>query len=154
MKKSLSLVKQAGIGLLELMLSLAIIAVLLIMATRYYQAARLSQQVNDAISLTSAIAGASQNWVLGQGNFTGISFAALKKQGLIPAGIADNAANATPWHTALDLASTTDGSKIVITLNQIPQEACYSLETKLQGQIQDTTGTDCATSPAKFVATM
>lgn len=38
-----------GIGLLELMLSLAIIAVLLIMATRYFQGARSNQQINQAI---------------------------------------------------------------------------------------------------------
>ncbi len=153
MRKDLSLKKQQGIGLLELMLSLAIIAVLLIMATRYYQSARNSQQVNDAISLTNAIAGASQSWVLGQNNFSSISFDELKKQGLIPSSIADNYKNATPWHTELDLAPSKDGSQVIITFNAIPATACNSLSTKLQGQM-DTTGTDCTKDPAKFVATM
>jgi len=47
--------KQKGIGLLELMLSLAIIAILLVMATRYYGAASKSEKVDDTIQLISEI---------------------------------------------------------------------------------------------------
>ena len=39
--------KQAGISLLEVMLSLSIIAVILVMATRYYFLASNAQRVNQ-----------------------------------------------------------------------------------------------------------
>lgn len=43
--------KLRGIGLLELMLSLAIIAILLVMATRYFSSASRSQKSEDTIQL-------------------------------------------------------------------------------------------------------
>lgn len=53
-----------GIGLLELMLSLAIIAVLIIMVTRYFSPASLAQQTNDTVDTIQAIATAGQRWLL------------------------------------------------------------------------------------------
>ena len=42
--------REEGFGLLELMLSMVVVALLLIMATRYYQSARTSARVNSAIT--------------------------------------------------------------------------------------------------------
>jgi len=53
-----------GIGLLELMLSLAIIAVLIIMVTRYFNPASLAQQTNDSVDMIQAVATAGQRWLL------------------------------------------------------------------------------------------
>ena len=58
--------KEKGIGLLELMLSLAIIAVLLIMATRYYQSTRRSSQLNQIVQTTNAYIAAIETWKAGR----------------------------------------------------------------------------------------
>lgn len=157
MLERLAIKKQQGIGLLELMLSLAIIAILLIMATRYYQSARTSQQVNDGLSLTTAIVAASESWVLGQSNFSNLSISELKKQGLIPKEIADDGSNATPWHTRLEVGpEQSDPGKVKIAFDNIPSSACLNMQTKLQSQM-DTTKSACGTPPSgkgTFVAVM
>ncbi len=86
-------IKQMGIGLLELMLSLAIIAVLLVMATKYYQQARMNQQINEAISLSQAIVAASANWVIGRDGYSGLSMDELINNAYLPAGSKRN-----PWY--------------------------------------------------------
>ena len=147
MLERISLKRQQGIGLLELMLSLAIIAILLIMATRYYQSARTGQQVNDGISLVTAIVAGSESWVLGQSNFTNLSITELKRQGLIPKEIADDGTSATPWHTKLDVGvDPTDPGKFQISFENIPSSACVNLQTKLQNQM-NTTGSSCGSPP-------
>ena len=47
--------KQRGISLLEVLLSLSVIAIILVMATRYYRSAQQSQQVSNAVSMISGI---------------------------------------------------------------------------------------------------
>ncbi|MAZ39533.1 MAG: hypothetical protein CMF49_05375 [Legionellales bacterium] len=59
--------KNAGIGLLELMLSLAIIAVLLIMATRYYSSASDAQKIQASVDMINAVRAAVGNYVAGEG---------------------------------------------------------------------------------------
>ena len=54
--------RQRGIGLLELMLSLAIIAILLIMATRYYQSASLQNKINACVDMFAGVQGAVQSY--------------------------------------------------------------------------------------------
>ncbi len=126
MKKS----KQLGIGLLELMLSLAIISVLLVMATRYYQVARQGQQVNDAISEVQAIIAAGENWVTGGND----DFASLNDNGLskliqncyLPKG-----SNKNPWHGVTQVHAGDNPNQLKITMNSIPSKACLDLSNKL-----------------------
>ncbi|MFN7097281.1 MAG: Tfp pilus assembly protein FimT/FimU [Gammaproteobacteria bacterium] len=60
--KNSNAVLQKGIGLLELMLSLAIIAILLIMATRYYQSASSGQKISEATDMYAAVKSAVNNY--------------------------------------------------------------------------------------------
>lgn len=48
--------KQLGIGLLELMLSLAIISLLLVMATRYFMSADLNSKIVQVIDVSGGVA--------------------------------------------------------------------------------------------------
>lgn len=127
--------KQLGIGLLELMLSLAIISVLLVMATRYYSSARQAQQVNDAISLTEAIIAGSENWVIGKNNFTAISMTELINGGFLPRG-----SDRDPWHGAVSVTQGPSDSQITITMQAIPNAACLNLASKLYNQTANPNG--------------
>lgn len=135
MIRRLSFKKQLGIGLLELMLSLAIISVLLVMATRYYSSARQAQQVNDAISLTEAIIAGSENWVIGKDNFSNISMTELVNGGFLPKG-----SHRDPWHGAVTVSKGGTDSQITITMQGVPNTACQNLASKLYNQTANPTG--------------
>ncbi len=87
--------RKKGFGLLELMLSMVVVALLLIMATRYYQSARTSARVNAAINMIQASLTAADNIGNAQGGYTvAINAAALKP--FLP-----NNSLQTPWGTTL-----------------------------------------------------
>lgn len=122
--------KHLGIGLLELMLSLAIISVLLVMATRYYRVARQGQQVNDAISEIHAIIAACENWITGgQSDFTELSANGVKK--LIDNGYLPEGSEKNPWHGSILVGAGENPNQVKITMNNIPAKACFDLAAKL-----------------------
>lgn len=57
-----------GIGLLELMLALAIIAILLVMATRYYMSASLNSRINQAGDALTSLPAAGECWASSPAN--------------------------------------------------------------------------------------
>lgn len=118
-----------GIGLLELMLSLSIIAVLLIMATRYYGTTRTSQQVATATENIQALYSADQIYKLDhQGNHGTISQLIASK--LLPANF-ESFAN--PWGT---IESKTAGTA---TFENVPSTACTNIKDKIINTIQEFT---------------
>ena len=134
--------KQRGIGLLELMLSLAIIAVLLVMATRYYKTAHTGQQVNDAVGMIEAIRGASAQWEAGRPTYTGIDMAKLDQYGLIPKDVAGNSSPAgsgtNPWGGDVSVRAASGGAQIDISLTNVPKDACHNLISRLRAQALST----------------
>ena len=91
--------KYDGFGLLELMLSMVVVALLLIMATRYYQSARTSARVNAAINLIQASLTAADNIGNAQGGYT----AAINAAALTP--FLPNNSLQTPWGTTLTVST-------------------------------------------------
>lgn len=135
--------KQGGIGLLELMLSLAIIAILLIIATRYYLTANTEQRVNEALSMIKATRGSSAFWVKGRQNrYAGINMDQLNQFGLLPRDLVSNGGagvGTNPWGGDITVAAATgqEGStdnEIQVQLTQVPQAACRNLNQKLLNQ--------------------
>lgn len=59
-----------GVTLLEVMLVLAIAAMVIVMSIRYYQSATVSQQANQALSEIQAITAAADNLAIGSGSYT------------------------------------------------------------------------------------
>lgn len=126
--------KQIGIGLLELMLSISIIIVLLVMATRYYQTTHLSEQVNTALGIVQSMRGASAQYAAGQKNgYDGISMPVLQQWGLVPSDLGDGSGT-DPWGGNISVAPVNGGSGFQIQLTQLPNGACNSLPGKLQNQ--------------------
>lgn len=77
--------KQRGIGLLELMLGMTIIAIMIILATRYYQSAKRSQLVNQAVQDINSLRAAAVTWSVNETTgFMNLTMEKLKEEGLLP----------------------------------------------------------------------
>lgn len=121
--------KTRGIGLLELMLSLAIIAILLVMATRYFLVANESQKINNAVSMANGFAGAEAQYAshnnaytakisdLIDGNYLPSSFGGAKEDGV----------GANPWGGNLVLAVSAPG--FTISFTGVPTSASQKPDT-------------------------
>ncbi|MFU8797520.1 MAG: type II secretion system protein [Gammaproteobacteria bacterium] len=125
---------QQGIGLLELMLSLAIIALIMIMATRYYSVVQQQQKITQALQISAATLQAAHTWGAGQSEFPTKPDElqmALVKAGLLPESYLTN-----PWGGQLELKGReTNGPYLGFTFRRIPsaqrKEICGVLERQL-----------------------
>jgi len=139
--------KARGIGLLELMLSLAIIAILLVMATRYFITANESQKVNNAISIIHGIAGGAANYRNAHNGYTNMSTATLVTEHYIPSsfgGSAGAGAGANPWGG--NITTSVVGSGFTVDLSGISNNAtCLKVAGMINGA--ENNSADCATNP-------
>lgn len=125
---------QQGIGLLELMLSLAIISVLLVMATRYYKSADQGQKISNSISLINGIAGAGAQYLNANPDKTFQDLTPLIADHYLP----DNFKTIkSPWGT--DIFATGTGGQVTVTFKAVPGAPCRILKSSLSG----TEGTTC-----------
>lgn len=63
----------SGATLLEIMLVLAIVALLIVMSVRFYQSASTSNKVNAGMSTVNTIVAAADNFFNVKGTYTGVS---------------------------------------------------------------------------------
>ncbi|MBI5447772.1 MAG: type II secretion system protein [Gammaproteobacteria bacterium] len=140
---------QRGIGLLELMLSLAIIAILLVMATRYFGSARQGQQVAQAISMVQAISAASQNYFVANSNsMAGVSAILASGNSYLV-----NPPKNGPWGGSVKVsADSGNASAVDITIPNVPDAAaCTSLMSALGTEsAQNAKAPSCAPGAAGF----
>lgn len=124
---------QRGIGLLELMLSLAIIAILLVSATRYYLVTRTAEQVNDAAEMVTSVFAGGQTWLQTYNDLSGLtSIQRLVDILAVPPNFAQQ--NANPWGGAINTLGN-NKDELTVTLTQIPAEACENLFAKIKEKI-------------------
>jgi len=150
--------KSKGIGLLELMLSLAIIAILLIMAIRYYQSANLSQQMSSATNMFNAVRSAMKNFYNDNavnpnvGGAQSVSIQDLMDSGYLPPSFGVNPWGGVVAFTAI-ASSRSCGTKLTPTalnqtysvcMSEVPTAACSQLQVKLQGTINTSLNEDAA----------
>jgi type II secretory pathway pseudopilin PulG len=112
---------QRGIGLLELMLSLSIIAILLVMATRYFMVANESQKLNNAISEVNGIAGGAANYALSSPGYTGMTMQTLVQGRFIPGSLGgpkNDGVGTNPWGGNLDVSLSAPG--FTVTVSGVP----------------------------------
>lgn len=144
---------QRGVGLLELMLSLAIIAILLIMATRYYQSASQSQKVTQTASDIQALMAAAANYTASDPNAT-YSIDDLASAGLLPPkwGLATTS---NAWGFGYGATnSSTSGGNIIVTVYSMPLSACNALNQMMKdGYAGGQTDAGCSGDPGNYVAT-
>jgi len=97
MKKSVK--SMLGVTLLEVMLVLAIAAMIIVMSIRYYQQAGTSNQVNQTMSEVISIASAADGLYQGTGSYAAASNAVISP-------ITGASTLVTPWGAAITVAGT------------------------------------------------
>ncbi len=134
--------QQRGIGLLELMLSLAIIAILLVMATRYFLVASSNEKINSTISTIGGMQGAVTCWRNSRGTLDQATMSNMDSIGCLPgqlwpAGGGENVVN--PWGAPGTWAPAP--SEVTLTLGNVPAKACKNLNMKYENDPNYDAGT-------------
>src|SRR3990167_893341 len=148
-KKSL----QQGFNLLELMLALLVVAAITFTSIRYFFTANQQARVTQAVSQIDTLVKASYEWVQGKDNFSGITVKDLVAAGYLPSSFEQTVNN--PWKGSIEIrASSSDLHRLLITLSNVPYNACGGLMEKLQQQVAVKDGkpiiTDCPTKDTTF----
>lgn len=119
-----------GYSLIELMLALAIIAVMLVIATRYYSTTSSSQKVNAGVNMLQVVINASEDIKNTTNSYKSIGkIQDLIDQGLVPKNFSDT--NINPWGGGINATSGTD-TNFALTLTNVPLEDCLSLAEIMQ----------------------
>jgi len=114
------LFKQRGIALLEVMLSISVIALILVMATRFFYVANNNSKTNIVISQVGALVAASETWRGASIDTSGISIGELGDAGLLDnlpgvTGSGKDISMKTPWGDTYSVSS--DGLQITINVS-------------------------------------
>jgi prepilin-type N-terminal cleavage/methylation domain-containing protein len=154
--------KQTGVTLLELVLVLAVIALVILMAARYYQSAQEEMKVTKTVEAIHKITEASFDWVQGAHDFADTGGKTLR-QALIDAK--EIAANdfVNPWNPTKDNDITVESfsafppvpgptppppnSAIEICIKNISDIGYSRITTQLAGQNFGAAGGNCVYYP-------
>lgn len=134
---------QRGVSLLELMLALAVIAILLIMATRYFTTANVNQQVNNAVDQFTGVRGAVTNYLNDNKNTDTVDISTLVTGGYLPktyGGPAGDGAGGNPWDGDISVTLTSGARSFEVTTTAVPQPACPMLTSRLGQNVNDALG--------------
>ncbi len=136
-----SLKSMLGVTLLEIMLVLAIAAMIIVMSIRYYQSAVSSQQVNTIMQQIQAITAAADGIAQANGGTyngtTPVSNATLAQ--LLPA----MSVNTTPWGTSIRVTPST--SSYTVDLGAMPSAVCAALLPRLNSNNHYNAASGCTT---------
>lgn len=137
--------KPIGIGLLELMLALAIIAMMMVAASKYYQTTQMARRVQVVVESAQAVYSAGERYQLDVGGFDSSISSNLVKYGYLPEKFLDSA---NPWSSAGATINVVSGStkQLLFTLTSVPKQACANIQAKLTGGIFAVTGCDSGTT--------
>jgi len=112
-----------GVTLLEIMLVLAIAAMVIVMSVRYYQSASSAQQANTVLTQTQAIVAAADRLAQATGSYAGMTAATITP--LLPGG-----GLATPWGQTIAIGNVAPSS-FSMNLGNVPSGVCPLLRSKL-----------------------
>lgn len=113
--------KKLGISLLEVMLSLSIIAIILILALRYFDVALQEQKVTEANRMIQSTRSAASNWLVSHDDYKGMSLAALQQRDLLPKNFNN------PWGEVVTIEGDTSGTFFTVKFYEMPYSACLNL---------------------------
>lgn len=140
--------KQNGIGLLELMLALAIIAMMMVAASRYYQSTQVARRVQAVVESVQALYSANERWVQ-DGHDTAGTLDNFKTNGYLPE---DFAVTANPWGGKIELEAL-DAVYLKATFTQVPSGDCNNVVSKLDGK-NFVSKVDCTTTAGSAIISM
>lgn len=117
-----------GVTLLEIMLVLAIAAMVIVMSVRYYQSASSSQQANAALQQVQGITAAADGLAQATGSYAAANISSTTLAPLMPGG--STSGFITPWGTTITIGTPT-ASTYQVTLPGVPSGVCPLLKSKL-----------------------
>lgn len=109
-----------GVTLLEIMLVLAIAAMVIVMSIRYYQSASLNQKIAATMNNVTGIIAAAESYLAGAGNLSAISDANLTPY--LPGNVMPNSG----WVGAMSVTPATANS-YTINIPNVPGQGCNQL---------------------------
>lgn len=131
--------KQLGISLLEVLLSLSIIAIILVLATRYFFVATNNNKVNTAVSQVSGIVAAVHTWKGINTSYEGVNVQVLYDAGQLEnfPGLDATTASAVElkdlWGDQYDVAPAGDNNHVTISLTLPTAGNCQALQNAFNG---------------------
>ncbi len=117
--------KLLGVTLLEVMLVLAVAAMIIVMSIRYYQTANSNQQVNGLLQMAQGIAAAADGLAQKDGSFSNSTVTSTNIQALLP-----NNSFGTPWGTTARFV-VGDSTSYSVTFPSTPQAVCIQASSRL-----------------------
>ncbi len=131
----------AGVTLLEIMLVLAVAAMIIVMSVRYYQSANASQQATVVLQQITAITAAADSLSQGTGSYAGVTAANITPL------LAGSSGLNTPWGTTITFSGST--STYNVGIPGTPAAVCPLIWARLNGNTHFSSLSSCnATGPA------
>jgi len=131
----------AGVTLLEIMLVLAIAAMIIVMSVKYYQSASTSQLANSALQSIQSITASADSIAQSTGSYSNAKASAITS-------IAGASAMNLPWGGVITIAPS--AATYTITMPNMPAAVCNSLTFKLKSNSHYSALTTCTTAAASF----
>ncbi|OGT64375.1 MAG: hypothetical protein A3J38_09310 [Gammaproteobacteria bacterium RIFCSPHIGHO2_12_FULL_45_9] len=153
-----SQIRQAGLSLLEVLLSLSIIAIILVMATRFFFVASDNDKVNTAVSQVAGLIAAAHNWKGPSTSYTDLSLDQLASAGQLSNFPGYNGDNTKPdlntmWGTSITIAANTaDTALFTITMTLPDSTKCNSLLRAYPSDASANVTTTCAGDTFSYAA--
>src|SRR5260221_9839018 len=111
-----------GVTLLEIMLVLAVAAVIIILSVRYYQTSTSGQAANAVLEQIHAISAAADGFAVSSGSFSAVSSSTVRP--LMP-----ESSLATTWGGSIDITGSQES--ISVTISAMPFTVCGPLKARL-----------------------
>ncbi len=156
--------RQAGATLIEIIMVVALIAIITIGALVYYNSAQDGSRVSEAVAGVTALSAVVRNQFSTQGNYTGVTAGVVMQFGGVPESlIVRNGTTPVnlkhPWNNAngsvtINPATTTGADdSFEITFLQVPAKICNDLVSKtyrhfLRAEVNNAPVTSVATITA------
>ncbi len=115
-----------GVTLLEIMLVLAIAAMVVVMSIRYYQSATTNQKVSSTINGIIAVMAAGENYLSSNGSFTGMADANITPY------MPGNKMPVTGWAGVMSVSAGAQGDTYTIAIPNVPAGVCPQLDAYLK----------------------
>lgn len=133
-----------GVTLLEIMLVLAIAAMIIVMSVRYYQSANTSQQANNVLSQIQSISAAADSLAQATGSYTGGNVSDTTIAPLLPAN-----GLTTPWGTSVTV-SATEANTYTVSIPGMPAGVCGIVSSQLKANAHFSVTSTCGTGATPF----
>jgi type II secretory pathway pseudopilin PulG len=130
---------QLGISLLEVLLSLSIIAIILVLATRYFFVATNNNKINTAVSQIGGIVAAVHTWKGINTSYDGVSVQVLYDAGQLEnfPGLDNNTASSVAlkdlWGDEYSVTPAADDNHVTVTVTLPDTGNCEALKNAYDG---------------------